>query len=36
MYDKMYVRGILIRNNKILLEKINGVYQLPGGVVIDN
>lgn len=36
MYDKMYVRGICIQDDKILLEKVNGKYQLPGGIVIQD
>lgn len=36
MYDKMYVRGIFIKDNKILLEKVNDQYQLPGGIVIQD
>ena len=36
MYDKMYVRGIFIKDNKILLEKVKDQYQLPGGIVIQD
>ena len=36
MYDKMYVRGIFIKENKILLEKVKDQYQLPGGIVIQD
>lgn len=36
MYDKMYVRGIFIKDNKILLEKVKEQYQLPGGIVIQD
>ncbi len=36
MYDKMYVRGIFIQDDKILLEKVKDYYQLPGGIVIQD
>lgn len=36
MYDKMYVRGIFIKDNKILLEKVKDQYKLPGGIVIQD
>ena len=36
MYDKMYVRGIFIKDNKIFLEKVKDQYQLPGGIVIQD
>ena len=36
MYDKMYVRGIFIKDDKILLEKVKDQYQLPGGIVIQD
>lgn len=36
MYSRMYVRGILFKNNQILLEKVDHKYQLPGGIVIDD
>ncbi|MBS7020463.1 MAG: hypothetical protein KH135_01130 [Firmicutes bacterium] len=36
MYSRMYVRGILLKDNQILLEKVTDIYQLPGGIVIDD
>lgn len=36
MYEKMYVRGIWIKDHKILLEKYRDTYQLPGGIVIED
>ena len=36
MYEKLYVRGIWIKDQKILLEKCRDTYQLPGGIVIED
>ena len=36
MYEKMYVRGIWIKDQKILLEKCRDTCQLPGGIVIED